>query len=265
MKRVVMFSSGIGSWYAARRVVDRHGTDGLVLLFADTLVEDADNYRFLEEAAKDVGGELIRIAEGRDPWTVFFDEKFLGNSRIDPCSKILKRRFMRNWMEKNCRPEETIAYIGIDWTEIHRYEKSKKYWEPWRVEAPLCERPFADKKQMIREAAVRGLKPPRMYAMGFSHANCQGACVKAGQGQWALLLKTMPDRYAYHESREQEFRAFIGKDVAILKETGADGKGKPLTLTALRERIENKGEVDLFDIGGCNCMSADGDDPSFEV
>lgn len=40
-QRVVNFSGGIGSWAAARRVADHHGTDGLVLLFADTLIEDS--------------------------------------------------------------------------------------------------------------------------------------------------------------------------------------------------------------------------------
>ena len=35
--RVVMFSGGIGSWAAAKRVAEAHGTDDLVLLFADVL------------------------------------------------------------------------------------------------------------------------------------------------------------------------------------------------------------------------------------
>ncbi len=53
--RVVMFSGGVGSWLAARRVADAHGTDGLVLLFADTLMEDEDLHRFLDDAARNIG------------------------------------------------------------------------------------------------------------------------------------------------------------------------------------------------------------------
>ena len=38
MKHVVMFSGGLSSWAAAKRVAAEHGTDDLVLLFSDTLM-----------------------------------------------------------------------------------------------------------------------------------------------------------------------------------------------------------------------------------
>ena len=57
----------------------------LTLLFADTKTEDEDLYRFLPEAAANVlDAELVITAEGRDIWEVFFDRRFLGNSRVDP-------------------------------------------------------------------------------------------------------------------------------------------------------------------------------------
>jgi hypothetical protein len=34
---------------------------------------------------------LVWIADGRHPWEVYRDEKFIGNSLVDPCSRILKR------------------------------------------------------------------------------------------------------------------------------------------------------------------------------
>jgi 3'-phosphoadenosine 5'-phosphosulfate sulfotransferase (PAPS reductase)/FAD synthetase len=60
-RHVVMFSGGIGSWAAAKRVAERHGTSTLTLLFTDTLIEDADLYRFLVDAAENVGAKLARI------------------------------------------------------------------------------------------------------------------------------------------------------------------------------------------------------------
>ncbi|MGP4029731.1 hypothetical protein [Actinomadura sp. 3N407] len=80
MWHVVMFSGGINSWAAARRVADEHGTGKLQLLFADTYAEDEDLYRFLEEAAAQIGAPLVRIADGRTPWQVFDDEHYLGNA-----------------------------------------------------------------------------------------------------------------------------------------------------------------------------------------
>jgi len=67
MKHIVSFSGGLGSWMAAKRVADKFGTDDLYLVFTDVLIEDEDLYRFLHEAAENVGGELVVLADGRDP------------------------------------------------------------------------------------------------------------------------------------------------------------------------------------------------------
>lgn len=140
-----MFSGGVGSWAAAKRVAERHGTDNLVLLFTDTKMEDEDLYRFLEEAAANVGGTLVRIAEGRTPWEVFFDVRFLGNSRVDPCSRTLKREQSEAWLEANCLPYCTRIYVGIDWSEKHRIDRLAELRKPWVYEAPMCDPPYMSK------------------------------------------------------------------------------------------------------------------------
>lgn len=261
MKRVVMFSSGTGSYGAAKRVAERHGTDGLTLLFTDTLIEDEDNYRFLHEAALDVGGELVIVADGRNPWQVFEDKRFLGNSRIDPCSQVLKREVSRKWLEANCDPADTTIYVGIDWTEEHRFVRLRDRWalQGWKYEAPLCEAPFVTKDQILEGLAERGIAPPRLYAMGFAHANCGGFCVKAGQGHFANLLQVMPERYAEHEREEELFRDFVGADVSIMNDRRGGGPRRPLTMKAFRERVQGGGDVDEFDIGGCNCFGGESD------
>lgn len=236
-RHVVMFSGGVGSWAAAKRVAEKHGTDNLILLFADTLIEDEDLYRFLDEAAANVGGRLVKVAEGRDPWQVFFDVRFLGNSRVDPCSRILKREFLRRWLDEHCDPASTTVYLGIDWTEAHRFERARRYWVPWRVEAPLCKPPYLLKDDMLAVLRAEGIRPPRLYELGFSHNNCGGFCVKAGQAHFALLYRTMPERYLYHERREQELRDYLCKDVAILVDRRGGG-ARPMTLREFRERLE---------------------------
>jgi len=260
-RHVVMFSGGIGSWAAAKRVVERHGAADLTLLFADTLIEDQDLYRFLDEASANVGAPLMRIVEGRDPWQVFFDERMLGNSRFDPCSKILKRRMVDRWLSNNCDPAATTVYVGIDWTEEHRFGplRARRATDGWHYEAPLCEPPYYDRDEARRALAAAGIRLPRLYELGFSHNNCGGFCVKAGHAHFALLLRTMPERYAYHEAKEQEIRSFLGRsDISILTDRSGDGKKKPFTLTELRKRIEAGWQSDLFDIGGCGCFVGDG-------
>ena len=92
--------------------------------------------------------------------------------------------------------------------------------------------------------------------MGFPHNNCGGFCVKAGQAHFKHLLEQMPERYAYHENKEQELRSYLDKDVAILRDRRG-GTTKPLTLKDLRLRLVNDGEVDPYDWGGCGCFSED--------
>lgn len=257
-----MFSSGAGSWAAARRVADTYGTDGLVLLFADVrgdstdphVGEDPDNYRFLAEAAADVGGELVIVADGRTIWQVFRDKRFLGNTRLANCSHLLKQEPARRWLAEHADPERTTLHVGIDWSESHRLPAVERGWQPYRVTAPLTEPPYLDREAVLADLRRRGIAPPRLYDLGFAHANCGGGCVKAGQGQFIHLLRTMPERYARWEAEEAALRDHLGKDVAILRDrTG--GPVRPLTLTELRERHEARPEqLDLLDVGGCGCF-----------
>jgi len=261
--RIVMFSGGIGSWAAAKRVAERHGTDNLTLLFTDTLIEDADLHRFLDEAAADVGGKLVRITEGRSPWQVFRDEGMIANTRADLCSRILKREPADAWLAEHCDPGNTTVYIGIDWTEVHRFDNGEgrgarnRYARlGWRCEAPLCEPPYLTKQDLFIALRAAGIRRPRLYDEGFAHNNCGGFCVKAGLGQFAHLLKMRPALYAEHEQAENEVRATTGWRQTILRDS-TGGTVKPVTLTAFRERIERGWQPDLFDIGGCGCFVED--------
>jgi hypothetical protein len=257
MRHVVMFSGGIGSWAAAKRVAERHGTADLTLLFTDTRMEDEDLYRFLDQAAANVGGHFIRLAEGRTPWEVFHDVRFLGNSRVDPCSRVLKRELSVQWLADNCDPATTRVYLGIDWTEQHRIDRlaARRFEQGgWRYEAPMCEPPYLTKPMMLDWLRAEGIEPPRLYAMGFAHNNCGGFCIKAGLGHFARLLNALPDRYRQHEAEEQALRDYLGRqDVTVLRDW-ATRPPKNITLRELRERIEAGEQPDLFDIGGCGCF-----------
>jgi hypothetical protein len=258
-KHVVMWSGGITSWATARLVIERHGKDNTVLLFADTNAEDEDLHRWNRDAAAQLGMELIRVAdpEERDPWQVFEDARWIGNTRIALCSHKLKQEPCRDWLADNTDPASTVLYVGLDWTEPHRIPAVRNGWAPWPVEFPLTEPPFRDKEQLNAEARALGLEIPRLYGLGFAHNNCGGACVKGGQAQWVRLLEVFPERFAKVEAFEQRMRTKLGKDVSILRDrTG--GTTKPLTLAELRSRVESSAQPSLFDDldwGGCGCFT----------
>jgi len=255
---VISLSGGIGSWLAARRWIERHGTDNTVLLFADTLIEDEDLYRFLDDIEADLGIPITRIADGRDPWQVFKDVRMIGNTRVDPCSLHLKRKVLHNWVRDNATgPVDLI--VGIDFTEDHRLPAIRHNWEKagHAVHAPLCWRPEAHKADAIAALAAAGIDPPRLYGLGFPHNNCGGWCVKAGQAQFLQLLRTFPELYAHHEEQEQEARAHIGRtDIAILRDRRG-GETKPMTMAEFRLRAETEPElIDRGDWGSaCSCFA----------
>lgn len=261
MKHVVMFSGGIGSWATAKRVIDKYGTADVTLLFADVkgdndnphLGEDEDTYRFLQESADKLGAELVWLKEGRSIWQVFHADRFLGNSRLANCSKFLKQKPCRDWLDANRHPTSTNVYVGIDWSESHRLPAIEKAYQPYYAYAPLTEPPYVDKQQMLKECREWGVEPPRMYSKPYPHGNCGGFCVRAGQAQMRLLLLENRDRYLFHEGQEQELRDHLGKNVSVLKDrTG--GTSVPLTLKTFRERQEDGALFDELDWGGCGCF-----------
>jgi hypothetical protein len=189
-RRVVQMSGGRGSWATARRVADQHGTADMVLLFADTLVEDEDLYRFLDQAAADIGVPVTRVCDGRTPEQVDVDRKWLSNSKVAQCSLELKIKPCRAWLDANCDPASTVLYVGIDWSETERIPGIIRGWAPWKVETPLARPPYVDKHQLDDELRRRGIEPPRLNRLGFPHNNCGGACVRGGQAQWVHLLRT---------------------------------------------------------------------------
>ena len=262
VKHVIMFSGGIGSWATAKRVAEKYGTENMVLLFSDVkggnpnphVGEDEDTYRFITEAAANVGAELVTVSDGRDIWQVFKDRRYLGNSRQANCSTELKQKPARKWLEVNCSPQDTIVYVGIDWTETHRIPAIKKNYLPYVAEAPLTEPPFLEKADMIKWASSEGLTPPRLYSLGFPHNNCGGGCVRAGQAQFRKLLELMPERYAEWEKQEAEVQEFLGRPVSILTEV-VNGEKRALPLVELRRRNERQPSlIDELDVGGCGCF-----------
>lgn len=271
-----MFSGGVGSYAAALRVVEAHGAGRVVLLFADVkgdnpsphAGEDEDTYRFLREAAADVGAPLVELRQHEDIWDVFRRRRRIGSSYAANCSFELKQKPCRDWLAAHCPdPAATTVHVGMDWSEGDRTDGVVRGYGGRPVSFPMMTAPYLSKKDMEAVARARGIEPPRLYAAGFPHGNCGGFCVRAGQATFALLLRVHPDRYAYHEAKEAELREHLGKDVTVLNDR-TRGTTTPLTLTAFRERVEMPGQeamFDGFDFGGCGCFTAEQPEDAAEV
>jgi hypothetical protein len=256
LKHIVSFSGGLGSAITADMVCKKYGKDNVTLLFADTLIEDKDLYTFNRDVVELLGCDFVTICEGRTPWQVFNDVKYIGNTRVDPCSKVLKRDFIRKYITSNYKPEDCTIWIGIDCTEEHRLNPVVLRNKPYSYRSILIENDiFLTNEYKFEWLTDNNITVPRMYKMGFSHHNCGGFCVKAGLGQFKKLWEMLPDVYTDNEREEQlaiqknpNLKHFLRKTI--------NGK---LTYISMRDYRINYLEKNLVsedennEFGGCGC------------
>jgi hypothetical protein len=304
-RHIVMTSGGLTSWLAGRLVAQVNGDDRTTFLFTDTLIEDQGCYRLVIEGTADTLNRrhrvgkllaelegipdvrasqdrrdflralasramdelpgLVWLMDGRTPWEVFKDEQYLGNTRADPCSKILKRKLAGRWRDTRFDPLTTTVHVGITQRERHRFygragEKglqARMAERGWTYEAPLIQAGL-ESQDAMELAKERGIAIPPLYALGFAHNNCGGFCVKAGHDHFRTLLEVEPDLYAYHQEQEEAMRARLG-DVAILRDR-AGGATRPLPLTEFKRRVELRQVTPAGDTRGCGCFIDEGDE-----
>jgi len=375
-KCVVMYGGGLTSYEASRRAIEIYGKENVEIWFADTKTEDADLYRFNDDVERLLGIKITYFSQGVDIWGIFKQQRMIGNSRIDPCSKYLKRVPLREALDRlspgmkcshcgliserksceisvvnhaeqkrttyycpNCTENEeeyggaveqlrssmrdyrksknefklllkskttdrtpaaliqsiiqhknsvqeaneslnrTLIPQHVNGGDLHvvlgmddiedcdRINRAKAYWKPYIVEFPLTREPIMFKEYIAEDLAKLGVPQPRLYDMGFAHNNCGGFCVKAGQSQFRQLLELRPESYAYHEGKEKELQAFLGRPVTVLTET-VNGEKKNLSMQALRERIQAGMEIEQDSGEACACLNPvdidDDHDPTVE-
>ena len=233
-----MFSGGISSFEATKVILNKY-TNNTRIWFFDTLIEDQDTFRFINDCEHFFQRKIEVFTEGRNPWQVFRDERFIGNSYKTPCNKILKRKLLEKLL-RNYRIDDVTLVFGISFEEKHRIYRISEGWRRIGVKTvfPLINGIIGEDLNYKSFLKKYGFEPPRLYKLGFKHNNCGGACVKAGIKQWVHLLNQFPERYLWHEREENITREFLHKDVSILRDRNG-GITKPLTLESLRRRVES--------------------------
>ena len=220
----------------------------------------------LEKLVNNYYEHFLWLSEGRDIWQLFEDKRMIGSNMMGFCTYHLKREVFDKWLKKHYNPADCIIYLGIDWSEYHRFERAKERNKPYVYEAPMTEEPYLNKEEMIGYLNDIGIEIPVLYKKGFPHNNCGGFCVKTGMANFINLLENYPERYKFHEEREKK----LGKEIAEMNRKGytilsriVDGERVPLTLEELRIEHEKKPtqmklfEIDYNDFGGCGCFVDD--------
>lgn len=253
MTHWISVSGGKGSAISAI-LAHEHGLD-YQMVFADTRGEHDSTYRYIRDLSTKLDKKIHWLQDGRDIWDVFIDKKFMGNTRVAPCSRILKTEQVKRFLDEHADPSDPLV-LGMDWSELDRIERASAVWSPRPVVSLInqfkCQRPDWD-SILSRYFDYE----PDLYKAGFPHNNCAGACVRAGLKQWATVLETMPDVYAKAEAGEKRVTDALGKRHTFLRKTWG-GIEYGLTLREFRNLYETGLiQVDPFDYGGCGCFVDD--------
>jgi hypothetical protein len=269
----ISLSGGLAS--AANALLAYQSGEPFMMWFADTTIEDDDLYRFVYDIERLNIGPLIRLKDGRDPWDVFVDEQYIGNSRVAPCSRVLKTDLIERHLETLAVPTDTIV-IGFSYDEEERQERAIKRWSPRPVRSFIAEQRLSGQHVEQLVCGLWGIRKPRLYDMGFIHNNCGGMCVRGGQGQFATLLDKRPALYMKHEQRNEWARKQIqqkaNERIAAGTYRGKSGEGSSggfirvrregvteyLHMKEFRERVQS-GELipARYEMGGCGCFTDD--------
>ena len=233
----VHYSGGLMSWGAAKLACDKYGPDNVVLLFSDVGTEDPDVYRFVIQGAAALGAhlEIVRANSGGaylKPWDIALAKKVIPTWKTSICSGELKIKPAMKWEKVHLSPGTPIV-IGFSIEEQERIDRMKKRKDPYVYEFPLAEKPYTSVCQIRAWLDELNIDEPRMYSEGFNHANCNGACFKAGLQHWARLYKERPDVFAYHEQKEREWQQATGKDMTVCYRNN-----KPFALSQLRTLVD---------------------------
>jgi hypothetical protein len=266
-------SGGLAS--AANAILAHEAGLPFINVFADTSEEDDDLHRFLYDIEQRLGQSIVRLKDGRDTWDVFVDEEYIGNSRVAPCSRILKTEPIMRWANLFAAPTDPIM-IGFSYDEEERQARAAKNWAPRPVRSLIAEQKLSGDAVEKLVCVKYGIKKPRLYAMGFPHNNCRGKCPRAGQGQFGLLLDRSPTVYAMNEQRNEWARREIQRKAQIRIAAGTyrgkspdgspggfirvkrNGVTEYLHMKEFRERVQS-GELKpaRYEMGGCGCFTDD--------
>ena len=163
-----------------------------VIAYCHVGSEDKDNARFMRDCEEWFGKEItiLKNPDYKDTWAVWEKKQYLAGIAGAPCTGALKIQ-PRLAFE---RPDDIHIFgYTADGNDIRRAKALRENWDI-SVETPLIDRGIT-KAACLAMIHAAGIKPPRVYAMGYPNANCM-PCVKAtSAAYWSLCRKTHPEEF----------------------------------------------------------------------
>lgn len=194
--KVCWFSAGVSSFVAALlSKPDR-------VVYIDIDDQHSDSMRFVRDCEEKLGREIEIL---KSPYgsveNVIRANGFIRQAKSAcKCTDYLKKRLRKEWESKQTEP---ITHVwGFDVTERGRAENICAAMPRADHEFPLIDA-MLTKADAHGICALRGIKRPAMYDLGYSNNNCVG-CVKGGMGYWNKIRVDFPEVFKARALMERE-------------------------------------------------------------
>lgn len=202
-RTIVWVSAGAPSAVAAHLVLREH--PDAVLAYCHVGEEDADNARFLVDCAGwwGVPVTVLRSDEYETAEDVWIKRRYMSGIAGAPCTAEMKvgprLAFQRPY------DQHVFGYTANS-NDVLRAAKLRANYPELRIETPLIEAGLT-KAACIAMVERAGVRPPRVYAMGYPCANCIG-CVKAtSPDYWSLVRHHHPNVFDRRAALSRELGA----------------------------------------------------------
>lgn len=227
----VWFSSGAASAVAAMQTLAQYGdTCNVRVLNNPVIEEDADNLRFLRDVEDWLGVEIETVKNHKYPncsaVEVWDKRGYMSGNAGAPCTLELKKMARQQFEMDNDIDWHILGFTAEEDKRFCNFQERER-----RNTLPVLSEAGLSKAACYSKLVEAGIKPPRIYEMGYPNANCIG-CVKAtSPTYWNHVRKMHP---AVFEARAEQSRRIGAKLVRYkgkriyLDELPADAMGRPM-------------------------------------
>jgi hypothetical protein len=167
----------------------------------------------------------IKSEKYKDTWDVWESRRYISGISGAPCTSELKISPRLAFQ----RPDDVHIFgYTADSNDVRRAKALRENWPDLHVKTPLIDAGLT-KAACLALIESAGIKPPRVYALGFPNANCIPCRKATSPDYWALVRKEFPDQFERMAklSRELGVRlARIDNDRIFIDEIP---KGQPIT------------------------------------
>ena len=227
----VWFSRGAASAVAAMIAVRAYQRTNEVRVLTNPVKEEhSDNTRFEKDVAGWIGVEIEHVTNHKFPSAscddVWRSVRGMSFPKGAPCTVELKKSARQQWEQKHSPDWHVLGFTSDEKKRHDRFTLTER-----SNVLPVLIWCGIDKQACMSILASNGIRPPKMYDLGFPNANCIG-CVKAtSPTYWNAVRREFPDVFRKRAELSRELGARLVRvksERVFLDELDPQVKGRPM-------------------------------------